>query len=127
MTLINLTPHPIRIYGPDVPDRIVPAEHEPIRVIEPDPDLPPARIGVIELGTQSEGLGIPVEYVEYTAHVGLVHPLPKSQDGVWYVVSLVVAMQQTYIYKRADLLVPYLEVRNHEGTMVGCKMLARPV
>lgn len=127
MTLINLTPHPIRIYGPDTPDCIDPDDHEPIRVIDPDPNLPPARIGTIELGTQSEGLGIPVEYVEYTAHGGLVHSLPKPQNGVWYVVSLVVAMQQTYIYKRADLLVPYLEVRSNEGTMIGCKMLARPV
>lgn len=127
MSLINLTPHPIRVYGPDVPDRIDPADHEPIRVINPDPDLPPARIGTIELGTQTEGLGIPVEYVEYTAHGGLVHSLPPKRDGVWYVVSLVVAMQQTYIYGRPDLLVPYLEVRNLEGTMIGCKMLARPV
>ena len=127
MSLINLTPHPIRVYGGPIPDQINPDDYEPILVIEPDPDLPPARIGTIELGTQHEGLGIPVEYVEYTAHGGLVHSLPKRQDGVWYVVSLVVAMQQTYVYGRPDLLVPYLEVRNMDGTMIGCKMLARPV
>lgn len=128
MTLINVTPHPIRIYDIGVPDRIDPAEHEPILIIEPSPDVPPVRIGMIELGTQSIGEPVPVEYVEYASHSGLVHPLPAERDGVWYIVPLVVAIQQTYAMdKRGDLLVPYLEVRNLEGTMVGCKMLARPV
>ena len=125
--VVNLTPHPIRVYDVGVPDRIDPTEHEPIRVFDPDPDLPPARIGTIDLGTQDQGIGVPVEYVEYTPHGGLVSPLPERQEGVWYIVSLVVAMQQTYVYGRGDLLVPYLEVRNLEGTMIGCKLLARPV
>lgn len=126
MTILNLTPHPIRIYGGDVPDRIDPADYTPIRVIDPHRELPPARIGTIDLGTQYVD-GIPTEYVEYTPHGGLVHSLPPAEDGVWYIVALVVAMQQTYVYGRGDLLVPYLEVRNAEGTMIGCKLLARPV
>lgn len=126
MTLINLTPHPIRIFAVDTPDRIDPDEHEQEWTLPPSPDLPPARIGMIDLGTQSVD-GVPVEYVEYTPHGGLVHPLPEKADGVWYVVPLVVAMQQTYVYGRDDLLVPYGEVRNLDGTMVGCRMLARPV
>lgn len=125
--IVNLTPHPIRIYPPETPDRIDPAEHTATYVIEPTGK--PARIGQIDLGTSRLGGcgNIPIEYVEYTSHGGLVNPLPERSDGTWYVVSLVVAMQQTYVYNRPDLLVPYGEVRNLEGTMVGCRQLARPV
>ena len=126
--IINVTPHPIRIYTGSTPDRIDAAKHEPTLVIEPSSDIPTARIGTIELGTQHIGEGIPVEYVEYAAHGGLINPLPAAQDGTWYVVPLVVAIQQTYAMgRRSDLLVPYLEVRNLDGTVIGCKMLARPV
>lgn len=127
--IVNLTPHPIRIYPIDTPDRIDPADYAPTLILNVS-DLPAARIGEIDLGTQRLlGCdGIPIEYVEYTAHGGLVHPLPGAQNPeVWYVVSLVVAMQQTYVYNRPDLLVPYREVRNVEGTVIGCRQLARPV
>jgi hypothetical protein len=126
--LVNLTPHPIKIYAADTPDRIDVADHSPLWVL-PVADQPPARIGEIPLGTNLF-IGfdrIPVEYVEYTSHGGLVHPLPEPDPEVWFVVSLVVAMQQTYVYNRPDLLVPYREVRNLDGTVVGCRQLARPV
>jgi hypothetical protein len=127
-SLVNLTPHPIRIYPIDTPDRIDPADHEPILVLPPSPDHPPARLGQIDLGTQNLGLGVPVEYVEFVPHGGTVNPLPERLDGTWYVVALVVAIALAYRPNgRGDLLVPYLEVRNLEGTMIGCKMLARPV
>ena len=63
--LVNLTPHPIKIYAADTPDRIDVAEHAPLWVL-PVADQPPARIGEIPLGThQFNGCeGIPVEYVE---------------------------------------------------------------
>jgi hypothetical protein len=128
MTVINLTPHPIRIYPIDTPDRLDPKDHAPLKEIPPSPDLPTARIGEIDLGAGAlEGVDARVAWIEYTAHGGLVHPLPDPLRGVWYVVSLVVAMQQTYIYNRSDLLVPYSEVRTLDGTMIGCRMLARPV
>jgi hypothetical protein len=120
--LVNLTPHPIRVYATGTPDRIDPGEHEPTVVIEPSADLPAARLGVIDLGTQNLGLGVPVEYVEF-GHIE--RPPPRPVDGVWYVVSLVVALAQ--LGQRNDLLVPYLEVRNLEGTVIGCRLLARPV
>ena len=123
----NLTPHPIRIYGGSVPDRFDLGEHEPIRVLEPSKDIPAARIGQIDLGTTYIH-GVPVEYVEFASHSGLTHALPAQVDGVYYVVSLVVAIQQTYaMHRRGDLLVPYGEVRNHEGTVIGCRELAMPV
>ena len=141
--LINLTPHMIRIYPPSCPDNIEVAEVAPLVCIYPT--APSARIGEISLGTvthvptgtgptiapsgdSAEGLTVPVEYVEYAAHGGLVNPLPEHQEGVWLIVSLVVAIQQVYVYgKRSDLLVPYREVRNMSGTVVGCRQLARPV
>jgi hypothetical protein len=47
---------------------------------------------------------------------------PQPQDGTDYVVSLVVALS---VRGRDDLLAPYLEVRNEEGTMIGCRYLQR--
>jgi hypothetical protein len=141
--LINLTPHMIRIYPPSCPDNISVTDIAPLVCIHPT--TPSARIGEISLGTvthvptgtgptiapsgeTAEGLTIPVEYVEYTSHGGLVNPLPEPQEGVWLIVSLVVAIQQTYTgYNRSDLLVPYREVRTMSGAVVGCRQLARPV
>ena len=125
-TLINLTPHPIRVYGWDVPERFEPSDkYEPQWIIEPSGTV--ARIGEIDLGTQYlRNCPVPVEYVEYRHANGL--PAPQLQDSgmyaVWYVVSLALALAAE---DRGDLLVPYREVRNADGTVVGCRLLARPV
>lgn len=101
----NLTPHPIRIISDDG------------RVIEEfPPDGPPVRLAMIELGS-SGGF----ELVEF----GHAHDLPPKQDGVWLIVSLPVAL--ACVPGRPDLVVPYREVRNDEGTVIGCRMLAQPV
>lgn len=123
--IINLTPHPIRIYGFDVPDRIDPAEHQPSWVIEPSGTV--ARIGEIDLGTQYlRYCDVPVEYVEYRHVNGLPAPsrVEAGNYDTWYVVSLALALAAA---DRGDLLVPYREIRNLDGTMVGCRLLARPV
>src|SRR6266498_3096071 len=109
--LINLTPHPIRIYAPECPDRVKADSVEPVMTVEPSADHKPARIGEISLGTQNLGIGVPVEYVEYTSHGGLVHPLPPEDEHdphrTWYIVPLIVALSQGYINDtRSDLLVP---------------------
>jgi hypothetical protein len=126
--LVNLTPHPIRIYPADCPDRIEPGTVEPLGSIPVSPDYPTARIGEIPLGTQVID-GFPVEY---TSHGGLVHPLPEQDEHdphqTWYIVPLIVALSQGYINDtRSDLLVPYREVRNLDDTVIGCRQLARPV
>lgn len=126
--LINLTPHPIRVYPPETPDTIDSHHHVPIWTM-PAATERPARFGTIELGpNRLGGCDIPVEYVEYAR---LVHPLPEEQPGTWYVVPLVVALVLAYggtlVATRGDLLVVYREVRNHEGTVIGCRGLARPV
>lgn len=113
--ILNLTPHPIRLYSNEREDGIDDLEPYLREVIEPEPA--PARIAMVELGTQGGG----IELVEYTHAQGL----PPKRDGVRYVVSLVVAL--AVAHKRSDLLVPYREVRNASGTVIGCRQLAQPV
>jgi hypothetical protein len=109
--LVNLTPHPIAIYR----DRTV--EDGPDEVIPPSGTV--ARIATIELGTNSSpNSGRNYELVEY----GHAHDLPQPQPGTDYIVLLVVALA---CHGRGDLLAPYVEVRNEQGTMIGCRHLQR--
>jgi hypothetical protein len=80
------------------------------------PEAKPARLAMIELGSCGG-----VEMVEF----GHAHDLPPKRDGVRYIVSLVVAI--SLADRRSDLLVPYREVRNSTGTVIGCRSLAQPV
>ena len=111
MPLVNLTPHPIAVYGPD---RSI--DDGPAEVIPPSGTV--ARLATIELGTNlSNQSGRAYELVEY----GHAHDLPPRSPETDYIVSLVVALA----VHRDDLLVPYVEVRNGQGTMVGCRFLQR--
>ncbi|WP_051854376.1 hypothetical protein [Streptomyces sp. NRRL S-1896] len=83
-------------------------------VIEPEPV--PARLATIELGG-----GITFEMVEF----GYAENLPPKRDGYQYIVSLVVAL--ALADRRSDLIVPYREVRNSSGTVIGCRSFAQPV
>lgn len=107
--LVNLTPHPINLYG----NRAV--EDGPERVIEPSGTV--ARVATIELGTQIDD-SCTYEFVEY----GRLNDLPPRQDGTTYIVSLVCALAAR---GRNDLLAPYVEVRNEAGTMIGCRYLQK--
>lgn len=121
--IVNLTPHPINVYPRDTPDQIEPGSVEPEQVFEPSGEV--ARIGQIDLGTQYErGCSVPVEYVEFR-HANGMPPRPANADYIdtWYVVSLAFALANQH----PALLVPYLEVRDMAGRVIGCRMLARPV
>lgn len=102
--LVNLTPHPVAIYG----NRAV--EDGPVEVIPPSGTV--TRLATIELGTNNG-----YELVQY----GHAHDLPQPQPGTEYIVSLVVALA----VHRDDLLAPYVEVRNEQGTMIGCRYLQK--
>lgn len=112
--ILNLTPHPVRLYEDVRQDGIDDLEPH-LREVIPPQDRP-ARLAVIELGT-CDG----VELVEY----GHTRDLPPRSDGVRYIVSLPVALGLAP--RRSDLLVPYREVRNSSGTVIGCRQLAQPV
>jgi hypothetical protein len=108
VTLVNLTPHPICIYGNN------PVEDGPREVIPPSGTV--ARLATIDLGTQIADAAV-YELVEY----GHAHDLPPKQQGIYCVVSLVVALA----VHRDDLLAPYDEVRNEDGTVIGCRFLQK--
>lgn len=112
--IVNLTPHPIRLYANDREDGSDDLDAGLLEVLPPGGT--PARLATIDLG-MCDG----VELVEF----GHAHDLPPARDGVRYVVSLVVAI--SLADRRSDLLVPYREVRNASGTVIGCRALAQPV
>jgi hypothetical protein len=120
--IINLTPHNIDIYDGGAPDVIRPHMKVPVRISIPAAGEV-ARIVEYELGTQhlkgAEALPAGIELVEYGHVVGL----PDVRDRTWYVVSLATALAKP---GRPDLLVPWRQVRNEGGTVIGCRGLARP-
>ena len=116
--ILNLTPHPIRLYSNERADGIDDLESGLRLVIEPEDT--PARLGMTELGTEVRD-GLPVELVDYGGAIGM----PPPREGVSCVVSLPLAL--ALAPRRDDLLVPYREVRNASGTVIGCRQLAQPV
>lgn len=109
MSLVNLTPHPVNLYG----NRDV--AEGPKEVIPPSGTV--VRVATIELGTQLGAAGS-YELVQY----GHLDGLPPRKEGTVYIVSLVAALAAR---GRDDLLAPYVEVRNESGTMIGCRFLQR--
>lgn len=109
MNVINLTPHEVRIIRDGIGDIVYP----------PSGDV--ARLAMVDLGTQQyPGVHAPVELVEF----GHLEKRPPPPDGVtWYIVSLATALGAP----REDFLVPYDEVRDGDGRIIGCRMLARSV
>lgn len=112
--IVNLTPHPIRLYAHDREDGSDDLEPYLREVIPPEPT--PARLATFEVSS-----GMWPVLVEF----GHAQNLPPKRDGVQYIVSLVVAL--ALAERRSDLLVPYREVRNSTGTVIGCRSLAQPV
>ena len=118
--IVNLTPHPIHVFPADCPDRIEPGSWAPALVIPPH-DGVPARVGEIELGPGPEAEpSIPIVNIAF----GSGNALPVPTAGVWLFVSRPIAMVNP---DRRDLLVPFHEVRNLDGSVIGCRALARPV
>ncbi len=134
--IVNLTPHPLHFYPNDCPDRIEPGQVEPLFTVPPSGQT--ARLVENTLGTwfttkafdrTSTLCHVAVEGVEY-GHISGLPPLDTEATDInerprtYYVVPLVVALAAP---GRPDLLVPYRDVRNMSGTVLGCRQLARPV
>lgn len=135
--LVNLTPHPLRFYPLDCPDRIEEGAVEPLFAVAPSGTV--ARIEEATLGTwfsdcfdhqvsAESCTTVAVEGVEY----GHISGLPEGDveafnlnltPRTYYVVPLVVALAAP---GRPDLLVVYRDVRSMTGTVLGCRQLARP-
>lgn len=120
MKLVNLTPHPVPLYKADTPDQVDDPDHGVVLTLEPSGQF--ARLGESVLGEDTvvteDGVEISVSTVSYAEIQGL----PEPQQGVAYVVPLMTALAAP---ARTDLLVPYDQVRNPDGTVVGCRRLGR--
>ncbi|MEV4533403.1 hypothetical protein AB0J82_06180 [Asanoa sp. NPDC049518] len=121
--LINLTPHPMRIFSLDTPSRVDPTTVTPLATIRPPADHPTARLGERRLGpAESPNTGIPISYVAYGTYAAST-TLPPNTAGVWFIVSTLVALAHP---NRADLLVPYGTIRDLDGNVIGSTGFARP-
>lgn len=122
MTLINLTPHPIRVYENATPDRG--AELVDGLLFTVPPAEKPARIAMIDLGTlgyafdETSGRSTWIDWQQF----GQCHDMPVQIPGTTYIVSLVVALS---LAGRDDVIFPVAEVRNAEGTVIGCRGFGR--
>lgn len=107
--LINKTPHPVTL------------------VLENDakitlaPVLPTPRVSsssvVTATYTITDGNGIEHEIVREAPVFGEVVDLPEPQEGVLYVVSMLVAARAS---NRTDLVSPGRQLRNEAGQVIGC-------
>lgn len=133
--LINLTPHPIRIYTQEVPSTLTDIDEGLLTIIPPSGQV--ARLGTEDepRGVSYTGVGVRYETAEFGPVIvpldrlvfTTVHGLPAKRVGVLLIVPLVTALAvQSEAPHRDDLLVPYEQVRNAEGTVVGCRTLAQP-
>lgn len=120
MRLVNLTPHPVRVYRADTPDQVGDLDEGVVMILEPSGTVARLSETVIreEAALIGEGVEIPVTAVSYAE----VEGLPAPQQGTAYVVSLITALAAA---ERDDLLVPYEQVRSPKGTVVGCRRFGR--
>lgn len=119
--LVNVTPHPIKIYKSDAPDVINNSEQHTLffkRLILPELKTKIAHLKELELGEfcfDDET----IQYVQY----GLLSYTPPQEADKLYIVPPVTALA----CKRNDFVIPYRLIRNDEGTVVGCRSFARPI
>lgn len=105
--IVNLTPHDVTLY-----------EGEEVSEVFPVSELPPVRLADLDMGsTVIEGKRVPL--VGY----GQMVNAPVQRAETYYIVSLPVALA----VRRSDFLVPYHEVRDQDGRIIGCRYLAKVV
>lgn len=109
MTICNLTPHAIHIYGSTAT----------LATLEPSGTVARATETVTPAALID---GIPTTRTSY----GAVEGLPAPVDGTWYVVSSLAADAAHRSGRTtADLLVPGQPVRDAAGRVIGCQSLIR--
>ena len=123
--IINATPHKITLVSKqgveqDSKRQFLAETVEVVKEIPPSGILP--RVSMTN-SPAGEIDGIPVESVVY----GEIEGLPEFQDGVYYIVSGLVAAAATKI-GRVDCLAPGALVRdkNNPAVILGCLFLQKP-
>lgn len=111
MTIVNLTPHEIKVLVSGDPNEGT-AEFE----IFPKPETP------ARCPTTSTYVGTIGRVPIYQETLGPVENLPAPGQGTRYIVSRPVKAE---CGDRADLLVPFGHIRDSSGRVVGCKGLSR--
>lgn len=104
--IYNLTPHNVNLHDGE----------KVFKVFEPSPEHLPVRIADIEMGKTTVD-----EFVVPMVGYGQLVNMPPQRHDTYYIVSLVVALA----VRRSDFLVPYNEVRNGDGVILGCRHLAK--
>lgn len=104
--IINLTPHSINLVQ----------EGKVVSTIEPSGVVARCSQQDVRVGSLA---GVPL----YSTSYGEVSGLPEKEDGVCYVVSLLVA--QNVPSSRDDVLITVKAVRDAQGRIVGCEGLSR--
>jgi hypothetical protein len=125
MTIINATPHTITLVSKqgveqDSRKQFLAETVEVIRSIPPSGILPRVSMSNSPAG---EIDGIPIESVIY----GEIEGLPEYQEGIYYIVSGLVASAAAKI-GRKDCLAPSALVRdkNNPSLILGCLFLQKP-
>lgn len=103
--IINATPHEVRIIK----------EGSATIICEPSGILPRVSQTTEVIGELD---GITITKNKY----GEVENLPPYENGIWYIVSAMVANAMP---EREDLLIPNESVRDEHGRIIGCRSLAR--
>lgn len=104
MKLVNLTPHELTIHTSDGVIRLAPSGTV-------------ARVTTTKVPIRKHG-----EVQLFRTQYGEVTDLPKEQDGVLHIVSLMV-LQHPTMGDRADLAAPGELIRDSDGRPIGCKGL----
>lgn len=108
MHIINLTPHDVIILDDNGNETAV---------YQPSGDV--ARPATRELTNPAKDADHGIKLVSF----GHLQDEPPELGGTRYIVSLPTALA----IRRADFLVPYQEVRDDHGRIIGCRALARVI
>ena len=105
MTIINMTPHDICIIQQEKTVRVIPAS------------------GVVARCDMLRQAQASLDHIPaYRVTYGAVQGLPEAKEGIFYIVSSIVALAMRG--QRNDLLVPLDFVRDDAGRILGCQALA---
>ena len=109
ITLVNKTPHPITLVLEDGAK------------ITLEPVLPTPRVSSSSVKTANyvvtDSDGVKHEIIREAPVFGEVVDLPEPQEGVLYIVSMLVAARAS---NRTDLVSPGRQLRNEAGQVIGC-------